>query len=60
MGLVMETTHLDVDLVTAENDGNGLADSFEISVPVGDVLVGDFGRDIEHDDTALSLRGMYQ
>jgi hypothetical protein len=25
-------------------------------VPVGDVLVGDFRGNVEHDDTALSLR----
>ena len=54
------TTDLDVDFVTAENDGDGLADSLEVSVPVGNVLVGDFGRDIEHDDTALTLHGAYQ
>lgn len=27
-----------------------------VTVPVGHVLVGDFGCDIEHDDTALTLR----
>lgn len=48
-------THLDVDLVTAENDGDVLADTLEVSVPVGDVLVGDSRGDIKHDDTALSL-----
>lgn len=26
-----------------------------LTVPVGDVLVGDAGSDIEHDDTALSV-----
>jgi hypothetical protein len=26
-----------------------------LTVPVGDVLVGDAGGDIEHDDTALSI-----
>lgn len=29
-------------------------------MPVGNILVGDFGRDIEHDDTALSLSAAYQ
>ena len=48
-------THLHVDLVTAENDGDVLANALEVAVPVGDVLVGDTGGDIEHDDTALAL-----
>lgn len=46
---------LDVDLVTAENDGDVLADTLEVTVPVGDVLVGDTRGDVEHDDTALAL-----
>ena len=49
------TAYLDVHLVTAENDGDVLADTLEVTVPVGDVLVGDAGGDIEHDDTALAL-----
>lgn len=48
-------TYLHVDLVTAENNGNVLAHPLKITVPVGDVLVGDTGCDVEHDDTALSL-----
>lgn len=44
-------THLDVNLVSAEDDGDVLADALEIAVPVGDVLVGDPGGDVEHDDT---------
>ena len=55
-----ERTDLDIDLVTAENDGDRLADSLEVSVPVGNVLVGDFGSDIEHDDTTLSLHASRQ
>ena len=47
--------HLHVDLVTAENNGDVLADALEVAVPVGDVLVGDAGGDVEHDDTALAL-----
>lgn len=35
------STHLDINLVTAENDRNVLANTLEISVPVRDVLVGD-------------------
>ena len=46
---------LDVDLVAGEDDGDVLADPDQVSVPVGDVLVGDPGGDVEHDDGALSL-----
>lgn len=49
------SAHLDVDLVSAENDGDVLADPLEVSVPVGDVLVRDFGGDIEHDDTVHQM-----
>lgn len=54
-GLGLDLALLDVDLVTAEDDGDVLADTDEIAVPVGDVLVGDAGSDIEHDDTALAV-----
>ena len=47
--------HLHVDLVTAENNGDVLTDALEVAMPVGDVLVGDAGGDVEHDDTALAL-----
>ena len=47
--------YLNVDLVSAENNRNVLADAFQITMPVGDVLVGDTGSDVEHDDTALAL-----
>lgn len=49
------TAHLDIDLVTAEDNGNRLADSLEITMPVGNVFVRDFGSNIEHDDTTLTL-----
>lgn len=54
-GLGLDLALLDIDLVTAENNGNVLANSDEITVPVGDVLVGDTGGNIEHDDTALAV-----
>ena len=47
--------HLDVDLVTAEDNGDVLANPLEVTVPVRDVLVGDSRGDVEHDDTALTL-----
>lgn len=47
---------LDVHLVSAEDNGDGgSADTNDISVPVGDVLVGHTGSNIKHDDGALSL-----
>ena len=47
--------HLDVDLVTTKHDGDVLADTLEVAVPVGHVLVRDTRRDVEHDDPALAL-----
>lgn len=54
-GLGLDLALLNIDLVTAENDGDVLADTDEITVPVGNVLVGDTGGNIEHDDTALAV-----
>lgn len=48
-------THLDVDLVTAKNNGDVFTNPLQVSVPVGNVLVGDSGSNIKHDDTTLSL-----
>lgn len=54
-GLSLDLPVLDVDLVSDKNDGDVLADSHKIPVPVGDVLVGDARRNVEHDDGALAL-----
>lgn len=53
--LGLDLALLNIDLVTAENNWDVLADTDEITVPVGDVLVCDAGGKIEHDDTALSV-----
>lgn len=45
----------DFDLVSAQDDGDVFANSGQITVPVGDVLVGDTRRNIKHDDGALAL-----
>ena len=50
-----DATNLNIDLVSTKDDRNVLTDSLQISVPVRNVLVGDSGSDIEHDDTTLSL-----
>ena len=47
--------YLDIDLVTTKNNRNVFADSFEIAMPVGNVLVGDTRCNIKHNDTALAL-----
>jgi hypothetical protein len=72
-GLGLDLALLDVDLVTAQDNGDVLADADEITcklsqmanflrfdmslltVPVRDVLVGNAGGDVEHDDTALAI-----
>ena len=54
-GLGLDFSVLDVDLVAAQDDGDVLADADQISVPVGHVLVGHSGSDVEHDDSALAL-----
>lgn len=48
-------TNLHVDLVSAKHDRDVLANALEITMPVGDVLVGDTRSHVEHDDTTLSL-----
>lgn len=44
-----------VDFVAAEHDRNILADSDQIPVPVGHILVGDSRGDVKHDDGAVAL-----
>lgn len=46
--------YLNIDLVTAKNNGDVLTDTDEITMPVGDVLVGDSRGDIEHDNSTLA------
>ena len=48
-------THLHVDLVSAKHDGDVFTDTFKIAIPVGYILVGDSGGDVEHDNTTLAL-----
>ncbi len=54
-GLGLDLALLDIDLVTAENDWDVLADADQVTVPVWNVLIGDTGGNIEHDDTALAV-----
>jgi hypothetical protein len=54
-GLGLHLTLLHIDLVTGQDNGDVLADTDEVTVPVGNVLVGDTGGHIEHDHTALAV-----
>lgn len=47
--------HLDVDFVSAQNNGNVLANTLDITMPIRHVLVRDTRSDIEHDNTTLAL-----
>lgn len=48
-------TDLDIDLISAENNGDVFADTLKITMPVGHVLVSDSRCHVEHNDTALAL-----
>jgi hypothetical protein len=54
-GLGLDLALLDIDLVAGQDNGDVLADADQVTVPVGDVLVGDARGDVEHDDTALAV-----
>jgi len=54
-GLGLDLALFDVDLVAGQDDGDVLANADQVTVPVGDVLVGDARGDVEHDDTALAV-----
>ena len=45
---------LDIDLVTDENNWDGLANSGQVFVPFRHVRVGDAGADIKHDDATVT------
>ena len=46
---------LDLDLVSTEDDRNVLTDTSQVTVPIGNILVGNTGGDIKHDDCTLAL-----
>jgi hypothetical protein len=46
---------LDIDFVSADNNGDILTDSDNVSVPVWYILVSKTTGYVEHDDGALSL-----
>ncbi len=51
--LCLDLSVFDINFVTNQTDGDSFADSGQVLVPFGDVLVGDSGAHIEHDDSAL-------
>lgn len=55
INITRECIYLDVNFVTAEDNGNVVADTDEVAMPVGNILVGDARGHIEHDDTALTI-----
>lgn len=52
--LGLDLSVLDIDLVAHQNNRDVLADSYQVLVPLGHVLVGNSGADIEHDDSRVS------
>jgi len=54
-GASLHFSLLDIDLVPAQHNGDVLAHSFKITVPVGHIFIRDSRRDVEHDDTTLAL-----
>ena len=55
-GLCLDLPVLDVDLVAGEDDGDVLANSHQVSVPVRHVLVRHTRGHVKHDNRALALK----
>lgn len=53
LGLDLALLH--INLVTAKDNRDVLANADKVTVPVGDVLVGDTRSNVEHNDTALAV-----
>lgn len=49
-GLCFDFTLLYIHLVSTQHDRNVFTHTHQITVPVGNILVGNTGRDIKHDD----------
>ena len=52
--LGLDLSVLDVDLVAHEYDRDVLADSHQVLVPLGHVLISDSAAHIKHDDSGVS------
>ena len=55
-GLGLDLSVFDVHLIAAQNDGDVVTDSHQVTMPVGDVLVGDTCIDVKHDDGTLTWK----
>ena len=53
-GLCFHFSVFDVHFVTTQYDGNGVTDAHQITVPVGDIFVGDTGIHVKHNDGTLT------
>ena len=53
--LRLDLALLDINLATAEDDGDILTNTDEVTVPIRDVLVRDTRSHIEHDDAAFPV-----
>ena len=53
--LRFDLTIFNFNFVSSEDNGNILANTGQITVPIGNVLVGDAGCDVKHDDGTLTL-----
>lgn len=42
-----------IDLISNQNDGNVIANSSQIFIPLGHILIGDSGCHIKHDDGSI-------
>ena len=54
-GLGFDFSVLDVNFVSTKDNWNVLTDTNQISVPVGNIFVGDTRSHIKHDDGTLAL-----
>ena len=57
--LSLDFSVLNINLVTNEDNRNVLADSDQVLVPLGNILVGDSRADVEHDNSAMSTNANY-
>ena len=53
--LGLHLTVFDLDLVSGQNNWDVFADTGQVTVPVGHVLVSDTGCHVKHDDGTLAL-----
>jgi hypothetical protein len=49
------STHFYINFISAQHNGDVLAHTLEVTMPVGNILVCDTRSDVKHDDAALAL-----